>query len=102
MAKARLSTPTLREVENIIGASPGPTPWWVLNYYSQQQCFHCEVWRKRSRLWRPLCVRKSWENSVFRSNERNEDKWTEDPLGEDAGLFNIVYDTVDAIKCRLN
>ena len=49
-----------------------------------------------------LCYKKLRKLSVFRLNERNEHKWTEEPLGGDAGLVNVIHDTRDTIKCRLN
>lgn len=43
------------------------------------------------------------ELSDFRLKKRNEHKWTKDTsLGERAGLFNLVYDSADTIKCKLS
>lgn len=43
------------------------------------------------------------ELSDFRLRKRNEHKWAKaTSLGERAGLFNVVYDSVDTIKCKLS
>lgn len=55
-------------------------------------------------MWLPkMFYEKLRELRDFRLKKRNEHKWTKDTaLGERAGLFNLVYDSVDTIKCKLS
>ena len=47
-----------------------------------------------------MCYEKLREQSDFRLKKKNEHKWTENALGEDAGLFNILYDLIDTLKMQ--
>lgn len=47
-----------------------------------------------------MCDEKLRERSYFRLKKKDEYEWTEDPLGKDTGLLNIVYDIIDTIKTQ--
>lgn len=47
-----------------------------------------------------MCDEKLREWSYFRLKKKDEYEWTEDPLGKDTDLLNIVYDITDPIKMQ--